>query len=342
MRDAGAGRLDRPGGGPGRASASLAGQLVAHLTSPSQAAIRAEMEAQLGRAIDGLDPIDREVLVLRHFEELTNGEVAEVLGLQPKAASIRYVRAVARLKAILGAVPRNSPTRWAECDRAASRTQASRSPWTTAAGDAAVDRTDGARPSAGLDGRRDRDPRRGPGRRVHRPAPAGRDADPRRVRRPMPRAGRGDPRAVPGHRRDGALEAPARPRLAASRPGARPGPRAARRLPPDPRDRPGRHGDRLRGRAGVARPPGRRQGPAAAPAGPTTGRCSGSSARPGPPASLRHGNIVPVFAVGQRGRPALLRHAPDPGGGARPGHPRASRAAGSPRSTARPRPTTTS
>jgi RNA polymerase sigma-70 factor (ECF subfamily) len=92
-------------GVPGASSASLAGYLVAHLTSPSQAAIRAEMEAQLGQAIDRLDPIDREVLVLRHFEELTNGEVAEVLGLQVKAASIRYVRAVARLKTILDRFP---------------------------------------------------------------------------------------------------------------------------------------------------------------------------------------------------------------------------------------------
>jgi RNA polymerase sigma-70 factor, ECF subfamily len=92
-------------GSPDASSASLAGYLVAHLTSPSQAAIRAEMEAQLGRAIDSLDPIDREVLVLRHFEELTNGEVAEVLGLQVKAASIRYVRAIARLKGILDRFP---------------------------------------------------------------------------------------------------------------------------------------------------------------------------------------------------------------------------------------------
>jgi RNA polymerase sigma-70 factor, ECF subfamily len=91
--------------GPGSSSASLAGYLVAHLTSPSQAAMRAEMEAQLGQAIDSLEPIDREVLILRHFEELTNGEVAEVLGLQVKAASIRYVRAVARLKAVLTRFP---------------------------------------------------------------------------------------------------------------------------------------------------------------------------------------------------------------------------------------------
>jgi RNA polymerase sigma-70 factor (ECF subfamily) len=52
-----------------------------------------------------MDPIDREVLALRHFEELTNSEVAEVLGIQQKAASIRYVRAVKRLGKILEQLP---------------------------------------------------------------------------------------------------------------------------------------------------------------------------------------------------------------------------------------------
>jgi RNA polymerase sigma-70 factor (ECF subfamily) len=105
MRDAGRDVSIARGGVPGASSASLAGQLVAHLSSPSQAAIRQEMEVQLRQAIDDLEPIDREVLVLRHFEELTNGEVAETLGIQVKAASIRYVRALARLKAILERFP---------------------------------------------------------------------------------------------------------------------------------------------------------------------------------------------------------------------------------------------
>ena len=52
-----------------------------------------------------MSEIDREVLALRHFEELTNSEVAEVLDIQQKAASIRYVRAIARLKDILVQVP---------------------------------------------------------------------------------------------------------------------------------------------------------------------------------------------------------------------------------------------
>jgi RNA polymerase sigma-70 factor (ECF subfamily) len=63
------------------------------------------MAEQLRAAIDEMDPIDREVLALRHFEELTNSEVAEELGIQQKAASIRYVRALRRLKDLLGGIP---------------------------------------------------------------------------------------------------------------------------------------------------------------------------------------------------------------------------------------------
>ena len=53
-------------------------------------------------ALDAIDPTDREVLVLRHFEELSNVEVARVLGITPAAASKRYMRAVVELKRILG------------------------------------------------------------------------------------------------------------------------------------------------------------------------------------------------------------------------------------------------
>ena len=57
------------------------------------------------RVLDELSERDREVLVLRHFEELGNAEVAALLGIQPPAASKRYVRALARLREILDAVP---------------------------------------------------------------------------------------------------------------------------------------------------------------------------------------------------------------------------------------------
>ena len=90
---------------PQTTSASLAIHLVGHLTSPSQAAVRAEAYERLERAIAQMEPVDQEVLALRHFEELTNSEVAEVLGIQQKAASIRYVRAVRRLRELLKDVP---------------------------------------------------------------------------------------------------------------------------------------------------------------------------------------------------------------------------------------------
>ncbi len=86
-------------------SMSIASQLLGNFTSPSQAAMRDEVASQLEQAIDSMEPIDREVLALRHFEELANSEVAEVLGIQQKAASIRYVRALKRLKDVLSDVP---------------------------------------------------------------------------------------------------------------------------------------------------------------------------------------------------------------------------------------------
>ncbi len=105
MRDAGREISIHGRGYPQATSASLTFQLLGPLTSPSQAAVRAEAAGRLEKALEDMDPIDREVLALRHFEELTNSEVAEVLGIQQKAASIRYVRAVQRLKAILSLVP---------------------------------------------------------------------------------------------------------------------------------------------------------------------------------------------------------------------------------------------
>ncbi len=80
---------------------SMAGQLAGHLTSPSQAAVRRELQDRLRAALDEMDPLDREVLALRHFEELGNTEVAEVLGITKDAASKRHVRALKRLREVL-------------------------------------------------------------------------------------------------------------------------------------------------------------------------------------------------------------------------------------------------
>jgi len=52
-----------------------------------------------------MDPLDREALVLRHFEQLTTVEVARVLGISPAAAGKRYLRALLRLKEILAEMP---------------------------------------------------------------------------------------------------------------------------------------------------------------------------------------------------------------------------------------------
>ncbi len=87
---------------PGATSVALAHCLSAHATTPSMAAIRDERKAQLEEALDQMDSMDREVVALRHFEQLSNAEVAGELGINTAAASKRYVRALRRLKKILG------------------------------------------------------------------------------------------------------------------------------------------------------------------------------------------------------------------------------------------------
>src|SRR6516164_9758346 len=83
---------------PAASSAALAAQLLGKHTSPTQAAVRAERMLRLQEALNTLDPMDREVLSLRHFEQLTRAETAQVLGIAQAAAAKRYVRALKRLK----------------------------------------------------------------------------------------------------------------------------------------------------------------------------------------------------------------------------------------------------
>ena len=85
----------------GKTASCLSQHFAAHLTSPSQAAVRGELVDLAQQAIESMNEIDREVLTMRHFEELTNQEVAIELGISVKAASIRYVRALERLRSIL-------------------------------------------------------------------------------------------------------------------------------------------------------------------------------------------------------------------------------------------------
>src|SRR5262245_3121627 len=105
MRDAGMEVSLHRGPFPQASSISLAAQLLGKMTSASKAAIRAEHKLIVQEALNGMDPIDREVLALRHFEHLTNDETALVLGLSKSAASHRYIRALKRLKEILSSIP---------------------------------------------------------------------------------------------------------------------------------------------------------------------------------------------------------------------------------------------
>ncbi len=89
-------------------SMSLSFHLLGHLTSPSQALVRQELSQQLDAALSGMNEIDREVLALRHFEELSNREAAQVIGISEQAASVRYMKALGRLKRVMEAVSRIS------------------------------------------------------------------------------------------------------------------------------------------------------------------------------------------------------------------------------------------
>ena len=93
------------GGLPLADSVSLAAQLLGTLTTPSQAVIKAETRLLVQEALNSMDPIDREVLALKHFEQLSTAEIAEVLGLSKAGAGSRYLRAIKRLREILARIP---------------------------------------------------------------------------------------------------------------------------------------------------------------------------------------------------------------------------------------------
>jgi RNA polymerase sigma-70 factor (ECF subfamily) len=93
------------GGLPGATSAAIAAQLLGHATRPSEAAMRAEAKVRLQEALNDMDPVDREILALRHIEQLTNAEAARVLGIKEGAAGKRYLRALERLREILRQMP---------------------------------------------------------------------------------------------------------------------------------------------------------------------------------------------------------------------------------------------
>lgn len=105
MRDADREVTLHRGGLPMADSVSLAAQLLGTFTSPSLAAIKIETRMLVQDALNAMDPIDREVLALKHFEQLSTAEIASVLGLSKAGAGSRYLRAIKRLKEILTSIP---------------------------------------------------------------------------------------------------------------------------------------------------------------------------------------------------------------------------------------------
>lgn len=90
--------------GMDRSSIELAAQLVDPELTPAAAATQHEMAQRVEAAIAKLADQDAEIIVMRHYEHLTNQEIAVALGLSEPAASMRYLRAVRRLRELLGEV----------------------------------------------------------------------------------------------------------------------------------------------------------------------------------------------------------------------------------------------
>jgi RNA polymerase sigma-70 factor (ECF subfamily) len=105
MRDPGREVSLYQGAMPEASSAALAAQLLGKESRPSELAMRAERMLRLQEALNRMDPIDREVLSLRHFEHLTRAETAQVLMLSEAAAAKRYLRALERLREMLALLP---------------------------------------------------------------------------------------------------------------------------------------------------------------------------------------------------------------------------------------------
>jgi RNA polymerase sigma-70 factor (ECF subfamily) len=85
---------------PERSSICLAFNLVSPGTTPTAEARRRELEVQMKQALSLLKETDRQILWIRHYDDLTFGEAAEVLGIAENAATLRYVRALKRLKTL--------------------------------------------------------------------------------------------------------------------------------------------------------------------------------------------------------------------------------------------------
>jgi RNA polymerase sigma-70 factor (ECF subfamily) len=87
---------------PQATSADLAERLMGRQTTPSLALAKAEQRQRLQETLERMDPLDREILGLRHYEQLSTREAAEELGIGQAAAAKRYVRALRRIRGMLG------------------------------------------------------------------------------------------------------------------------------------------------------------------------------------------------------------------------------------------------
>lgn len=89
----------------GHSSLDLAATLRDPDATPQKIAMRHELEARFRAAVEEMDESDRDVILMRHFEQLANREVAESLGISEAAAGMRYLRAIRRLKSKLSVTP---------------------------------------------------------------------------------------------------------------------------------------------------------------------------------------------------------------------------------------------
>jgi RNA polymerase sigma-70 factor (ECF subfamily) len=97
-------------GGPDQSAIDLIAALSDPALTPAAAATNRELAGQVESAIEQLEPQHREIILMRHYERLTNQEIAEVLGLTSPAASMRYLRAVRRLRLLLDPAADQGPS----------------------------------------------------------------------------------------------------------------------------------------------------------------------------------------------------------------------------------------
>ncbi|MFO0846690.1 MAG: sigma-70 family RNA polymerase sigma factor [Gemmataceae bacterium] len=94
---------------PEESAALLADRLVTSATSPTQVAVREELRRRVRAALDALPERDREVLVLRNLEGLSVEQTAEVLAVTASAVKMRHLRALERIRAVMGEEAGDTP-----------------------------------------------------------------------------------------------------------------------------------------------------------------------------------------------------------------------------------------